>query len=424
VGLQGLQGQLPVLAKVTYNILGKDVSSYHSQAYYVGIACESNLDLIYRDAAHASDAVYKGTTVIYNGKSMEDYSIVSQSPQGSEATFYLLQATGKHALSKPFIFAIRGTDNLKDAVNDASLGNTYLQDLLNQPGAKAAILSKIEQGYDVTITGHSLGGGLSEGLAAEIEHQLALDQYNAKGKLKLGKLRVATFNGTGGQTVENEFTQTQELKANSPTDPQRAQIQSTMKATAAAEKSPAYRKIDKTLKQSILGQTVNFELDGDKVSKLGCHYGQIRTIQNDALMVPEQSSVGDAGSLYQDHQIENVGAMLDLGATTESVGNAPNDCALEIHNLATESVTSTTAMARQTNTEVTNTEVAVIKKDIQGIKKGTAAVNAAAGEVIKKDVQNIKEGAGKAAAVSKTLSEDAQAVDPRATFAALAAYLY
>jgi len=91
---------------------------------------------------------------------------------------------------KPPVLAVRGTAGLKDLLSDANPNGIGYNQFINNNGAVSNWLtqvSKPEQGitFEPNITGHSLGGALTQWIAAS---------YSATGN-KLGK--IVTFNSPG-----------------------------------------------------------------------------------------------------------------------------------------------------------------------------------------------------------------------------------
>lgn len=102
-------------------------------------------------------------------------------------------------------FAIRGTvpGELNTVISDVNLGVSHLR------CAKQLIqdaIEMIQSGKNVTITGHSLGGGLSEAIGLLVNNEIKdIDFLNKN-------LNVITFNGFGGKDTAKRFLDLEEVK--------------------------------------------------------------------------------------------------------------------------------------------------------------------------------------------------------------------
>lgn len=193
------------------------------------LSCQKRTEHLHELAALASESVYDGG-VIPDGYKLEDTFTYPD----SDVRIYLLTPT---QTDLPPIIACAGTKSINSGLSDLSFGADQLS---NSKIKFLQWVNKLSESgtKELIITGHSLGGGLAQGLAAmlPVDHKL--------------KTHVVTFNGFGGKD-----------------------------AVRAYEKIHGELENKKELdKFQPLRDAISYRMENDPVSLIGRRFGEVRVI--------------------------------------------------------------------------------------------------------------------------------------------------
>lgn len=210
-------------------------------------------------AMYAAAAIYKlGDLESFTGGDQfvqDTYGFLSAIPEGYKFYFYAAEPVSglKYIVLQPtqggpWILSIAGTQSALDWIVDLDLGRTQFAALSKLLGMLTTCQYMDESNQplasrDWIVTGHSLGGGMAQGVAYEIQRR------RLEAGLQPVRMELITFNGFGSQELIAK-TQTYEPA-----------IVPYLSAT-------------------------NFFVRGDEVSRIGTHIGETRE-----LVAPEGVSV-------------------------------------------------------------------------------------------------------------------------------------
>lgn len=227
----------------------------------------SGSDMILPIEPQSSSQEYVGAPVGYRVKASWNDNFRDGFKQGVFAALYEPQGAG------PVIFAFKGTATNNDWIEDlTNQGSVQLRSVFKMAtpshslgsNAYLELLKRLENGQDVLITGHSLGGGLAQATAYLLQRDLGDFQRSeiAQGKKmsKLGNLHLVTFNALGGQQTLRRFAFSS-LKEND---------RELYKGTRLESKGVDFQ-IQKTVVESLHAR--NYANVGDPVSPLFDHIG-------------------------------------------------------------------------------------------------------------------------------------------------------
>jgi hypothetical protein len=171
---------------------------------------------------------------------------------------------------------------LSDLRSDLSFGSDQFYDRRKE--VRRQIRQLIERGHDVTITGHSLGGGLAQGFAADLVDEI-LREYSRSGQEQRprGRLRLVTFNALGGKGLQDivDRRDRQQRRTKSREEPY-----SGLDRLAVTDLDPRITQTYRVLRRQIVEESVHYRTRGDVVSRLGRHYGQVIDIDGPGAVQP------------------------------------------------------------------------------------------------------------------------------------------
>ena len=174
---------------IVYTSLVPIASSASEQVEFFG-KIKSYADLA--DAAYLPEQDVQ-TIVEAQGYKLDQYSSVP----GVEVNYFI--ATSE--VLKQHVISVRGTANVENAIVDVSLKllpDEHANIKLHQGFAQAAegvykaMLSKLNKDYEISVTGHSLGGAVAVILAMYLD----IDQYTLGSIITFGQPKVTNVSGT------------------------------------------------------------------------------------------------------------------------------------------------------------------------------------------------------------------------------------
>ena len=142
-------------------------------------------------AAESENLVQKYKTFL--DKALTGYDVAKTYADPQTGLKYAYYSPLSHLDSRPRIFSIGGTQGYSDVLADLNLGVSQRQ----SPAFKemvAMVAADVRNGKDVLITGHSLGGGLAQAFAYDVQAML-------QGVEHAGTVRMTSWNAFGAKEL-------------------------------------------------------------------------------------------------------------------------------------------------------------------------------------------------------------------------------
>lgn len=205
------------------------------------LSCQSRTEVLHKLAAEAAGDIYEETKSI--DKIPEGYFIADKKNDffefpDSDVKAYVLHPKPPNEKNLPPIISFAGTRSLTSAAADIFYGANQVNNV-KVKFIKWINTLKSENQKELIITGHSLGGGLAQTLAAMIPEPNIMNTH------------VVTFNGFGGKDAIKAYNT----------------------IYGGDDKKKDYSKVQATR------DAVGYRMEGDVVSLLGERFGETRTIR-------------------------------------------------------------------------------------------------------------------------------------------------
>lgn len=245
--------------------------------------CQKKVEELHKLALQAASGVYSFTAPS-GYKIIHSVQLNSKLPGTSGLKMYLLAPIDNKS-NRKYILSFAGTKDIRDAISDLHFGSDQMADLAGLINSGSPIIEYVKNGNDLIITGHSLGGGLAQAAAAKLIKEISLKEATEKkfnnNKNNWGKIHLVSFNAFGGEKL-TKYAEQNEAALLKKIDmiPEKS-----LKSLEKIKSDIFYKGMKSKLEEQILNQSVHYRMQYDVVSKLGTHFGELRTI-NTTIMDP------------------------------------------------------------------------------------------------------------------------------------------